>query len=57
MRDVGYNEYYWRKYREATRHNHKRAIVLTAPKLVRLVFALLRDNKPYTRPEGKVASA
>ncbi len=54
MRDPNYSNYYWRKYREATRHHHKRAVVLTARKLVRLVFALLRDNKPYIPPESEV---
>lgn len=51
MRDAHYSQYYQRKYREATGHHQKRAVVLTARKLVRLVFALLRDNKPYIRPE------
>ncbi len=54
MRDPNYSNYYWRKYREATRHHHKRAVVLTPRKLVRLVFALLRDNNPYIPPESEV---
>ena len=35
-------------------HNvqHKRALALTARKLVRLVFRLLKDNRLYKRPEG-----
>jgi transposase len=40
-----YRRFYERKYKEATKHPHKRACVLTARKLVRLVFALLRTNQ------------
>ena len=36
-----YKAYYQKKYSEVTRHRHKRAVSLTARKLVRLVFALL----------------
>lgn len=36
-----YKAYYQKKYNEVTRHQHKRAVALTARKLVRLVFALL----------------
>ena len=36
-----YKAYYQKKYKEVTRHRHKRAVALTARKLVRLVFALL----------------
>lgn len=43
-----YQAYYERKFREATRHHHKRALVLTARKLVRLVYALLRTGRAYT---------
>ena len=42
-----FNKYYSRKYNEASSHKHKRALVLTARKVVKLVFALLRDNKLY----------
>lgn len=44
-----YAAYYQMKYRESKTHHHKRALVLTARKLVRLVFALLRDNRSYTK--------
>lgn len=47
MRDADYLAYYQRKYQEARRHHHKRAIVLTARKLVRLVTRLLTTNQPY----------
>jgi len=46
-RDAEYGAYYDRKYREVRKHQHKRAIVLTARKLVRLVVRLLTTNQPY----------
>ena len=48
-----YKEYYAKKYVEIPKHQHKRALVLTARKLVRLVDALLRKNQIYT-PERSV---
>jgi transposase len=42
-----YQVYYQKKYQETAKHAHKRALVLTARKLVRLVFALLDSNKLY----------
>jgi len=51
MRDAAYRAYYERKYHEVRLHQHKRAIVLTARKLVRLVVRLLTTNQPY-RPRG-----
>jgi transposase len=42
-----YRAFYHKKYQEVTRHQHKRALVLTARKLVRLVFALLVKNQLY----------
>jgi len=47
MHDAEYAAYYDRKYREVRQHQHKRAIVLTARKLVRLVVRLLTTNQPY----------
>ena len=46
--------YYWRKYNEVPKFQHKRALVLTARKLVRLVHALLTKNVPYVRPRSLV---
>ncbi|RFA34734.1 IS110 family transposase, partial [Virgibacillus dokdonensis] len=43
-----YKEYYAKKFDEVPKHQHKRALVLTARKLVRLVDALLRKNQIYT---------
>lgn len=42
-----YRLYYARKFSEARSHHHKRAIVLTARKLVRLVVRLLTNNQPF----------
>jgi transposase len=47
MHDSEYAAYYDRKYSEVRKHQHKRAIVLTARKLVRLVVRLLTTNQPY----------
>lgn len=43
-----YIAYYQQKYNESKTHKHRRALVFTARKLTRLVFALLRDNKNYS---------
>jgi transposase len=48
--NLEYKAYYWRKYQEVSKYQHKRALVLTARKLVRLVHALLTKNEPYVRP-------
>jgi transposase len=50
MHNEEYRGFYRRKYEETPKHAHKRAIVLTARKLVRLVYALLRTNQLYERP-------
>ncbi|MEK4504049.1 IS110 family transposase [Bacillus sp. FSL R12-0069] len=42
-----YQEYYVKKYNEVPKHQHKRALVLTARKLVRLVDALLRSHQLF----------
>jgi transposase len=42
-----YRDYYHRKYKEVRKHQHKRAIVLCARKLVRLVVRLLTTDEPY----------
>ena len=48
--NLEYKAYYLRKYQEVSKYQHKRALVLTARKLVRLVHALLTKNEPYVRP-------
>ena len=47
MHDAEYAAFYQRKYDEVPKHKHKRALVLTARKLVRLVVRLLTTNEPY----------
>jgi len=54
--NLEYKAYYWRKYQEVTKHQHKRALVLTARKLVRLVHALLTKNVPYVRPQSTLVT-
>lgn len=49
--DREYAAYYQRKRKEVSKHKHKRAVVLTARKLVRLVVRLLTTNQPY-RPRS-----
>jgi transposase len=50
--DQEYDRYYHLKYKEVNKFQHKRALVLTARKLVRLVFRLLKDNRLYISPEN-----
>jgi len=42
-----YGLYYQRKFAETKKHPHKRALVLTARKLLRLVFVLLHKHQAY----------
>jgi len=51
--DAEYKAFYHKKYNEVPKHKHKRALVLTARKLVRLVFMLLNTNKLYTPAERR----
>jgi transposase len=43
-----YKEFYYKKYGEVTTHQHKRALALTARKLVRLIFGLLTKSQIYS---------
>ncbi len=45
-----YGQYYAAKAAQTPRHAHKRALVLTARKLVRLIDALLRSGTRYQTP-------
>jgi len=45
-----FGSYYQKKFGEATRHKHRRALVLTARKLVRLVHSMLRSGRIYQPP-------
>ena len=56
MHDATYRAFYESKYKEVPKHKHKRALVLTARKLVRLVYALLSRGQIY-RPEHAVQPA
>jgi transposase len=51
MHDACYRAYYEAKFKEVTKHQHKRALVLSARKLVRLLFALLKRGQIY-RPQA-----
>jgi transposase len=55
-RDAEFGDYYRKKFKEVPKHQHKRALVLTARKLVRLVDVLLRSDQLYT-PRRKVNAA
>ena len=43
-----FKEFYWKKYKETPKHQHKQALVLTARKFTRLVDTLLRYHQLYT---------
>lgn len=45
--DSEYKAYYDCKFKEVNRFQHKRALALTARKLVRLIFRLMKDNRLY----------
>jgi hypothetical protein len=46
-----FGSYYRKKFGEATRHKHRRALVLTARRLVRLIHSMLRSGRIY-QPAG-----
>ena len=50
--DSEFRRYYDLKFKEVNQFQHKRALALTARKLVRLVYRLLMDNRRYIPPEG-----
>ena len=50
--DAEYKRFYHLKYNEVNKYQHNRALALTARKLVRLVFRLLKDNRLYIAPEA-----
>lgn len=52
--DPRYATYYAQQVAEITQFAHRGALVLTARKLTRLVFALLRDDRAYN-PEHRSA--
>ena len=50
--DSEFRRYYDLKFKEVNKYQHKRALALTARKLVRLVFRLLKEGRNYIPPEG-----
>jgi len=50
--DTEYRRFYDLKFKEVNKYQHKRALALTARKLVRLVFRLLKDNRLYIPAAG-----
>jgi len=50
MHDTEFERYYRVKLREVPKHQHKRALALSARKLVRLVYSLLSNNRLYIPP-------
>lgn len=53
MHDIEFRRYYQSKFKEVPKHPHKRALALTARKLVRLVYSLLSNNQLYIPPTHK----
>lgn len=53
MHNEEFAHFYQTKYRESTTHHHKRACVLSARKLVRLVFNLLHKGVLYKTPDQR----
>lgn len=49
--DAEFKRFYNLKFNEVNKGQFKRALALTARKLVRLVFALLKDHRLYIAPE------
>jgi len=53
--DPDYKAFYWRKFHQVRSHQHKRALVLTARKAVRLIFALLHKGQRHCLKEEPTA--
>lgn len=53
MHDAEFKRYYQSKLKEVPKHQHKRALALTARKLVRLVYSLLSNHQLYKPPVNK----
>ena len=48
-----YEDYYNKKFAEVPKHQHKRALALTARKLIRLFFGLLDKNQLYSPAKSR----
>lgn len=44
-----YNTYYHKKFNEVTNHQHKRALALTARKLIRLIYGLMSKGQLFNK--------
>ena len=53
MHDTELERFYRIKFRQVPKHQHKRALALSARKLVRLLFSLLSSNRLYITPTSK----
>lgn len=53
MHNEEFRQFYQSKFRESSTHHHKRACVLSARKLVRLVFNLLHKGVLYKSPDER----
>lgn len=53
MHDTEFKRFYQSKFKEVPKHQHKRALALTARKLVRLVYSLLNTNQLYIPPTNR----
>jgi len=51
LHDPTFRVFYQRKHQETLKHKHKRALVLTARKLVRVIFAMEKNGTVY-RPQA-----
>lgn len=51
-----YRDYYYKKHNEVPKHKHKRALALTARKLVRLIFGLLTKEQLYSTDKVNASS-
>lgn len=53
MHDSEFKRFYQSKFKEVPKHQHKRALALTARKFVRLVYSLLSTNQLYISPTNR----
>jgi hypothetical protein len=44
-----FNDYYHKKFNEVTKHQHKRALALTARKLIRLIYGLMSKGQLFNK--------
>ena len=49
LHNLVYDKYYHKKYNKVKTHQHTRAIVLTARKLIKLIYGLMSKNQIYKK--------